>query len=80
MTNRIGVVIGDTAGVGAELLAGVLAEEATRHEAELFFVGDRRVLAKGKQTVGVGLDLALDNSPGNHILAGSRCSLSHSSA
>ncbi len=56
---RLALVLGDPAGVGPELMAGLLARPETLAEAEVLVIGDRRVLARGEQAAGVTLDLEI---------------------
>ena len=50
---RIGIAMGDPAGIGAELLAKLLAEKDLLAPAAVTVVGDRRVLAAGEALAGV---------------------------
>jgi 4-hydroxythreonine-4-phosphate dehydrogenase len=56
---RIGLVLGDPAGIGAELAAKLLADPATPALAAITVIGDRRQLAAGAQIAKVALP-ALD--------------------
>jgi len=58
----IAFVMGDPAGIGAEIGARVLADEASRPGMDVLLVGDRRLQEEGAATAGVQLDLidALD--------------------
>jgi len=56
---RIGLVLGDPAGIGAELAAKLLADPATRALAAVTVIGDGRQLAAGAQIAQVALP-ALD--------------------
>jgi 4-hydroxythreonine-4-phosphate dehydrogenase len=55
---RIGIAMGDPAGISAELLARLLAETSLLDRAAVTVVGDRRVLAAGEAVAGVKLELA----------------------
>ncbi len=57
MTTRLAWVMGDPAGVGAELMAGLLAEAELPGDAKVVVIGDRRVLRAGEVIMGVHLDL-----------------------
>jgi 4-hydroxythreonine-4-phosphate dehydrogenase len=50
---RIGLVLGDCAGIGPEQCARVLHDGRLRHAARLLVVGDRRVLELGMRDAGV---------------------------
>ncbi|TXL63749.1 4-hydroxythreonine-4-phosphate dehydrogenase PdxA [Zeimonas arvi] len=52
---RIGVLTGDPAGIGPELLAKLLADPASTASADLVLLGDPRVLAQGGAVTGVTL-------------------------
>lgn len=56
---RIGIAMGDPAGISAELLARLLAETSLLERAAVTVVGDRRVLAAGETIAGVAADLAI---------------------
>lgn len=56
MKPRIALVIGDPAGIGAEVAAKLLASEKAA-DAHLLVIGDRRLLARGAREAGVGLAL-----------------------
>jgi 4-hydroxy-L-threonine phosphate dehydrogenase PdxA len=47
MNPRIAVLLGDPAGIGPELIAGLLSQAANRARAELLIIGDRRELETG---------------------------------
>jgi 4-hydroxythreonine-4-phosphate dehydrogenase len=57
MTVRIAWVMGDPAGIGAELMAGLLARGELPEDAKVTIIGDRRVLAAGERVLGLHLDL-----------------------
>ncbi len=57
MTTRLAWVMGDPAGVGAELMAGLLAQVDLPGDAKVVVIGDRRVLRAGEAVVGAQLDL-----------------------
>lgn len=50
----IGVLTGDPAGIGPEILARVLADPSTAKTARLTLIGDPQVLAQGEAVAGVG--------------------------
>lgn len=50
----IGVLTGDPAGIGPEILARVLADPSTAATARLTLIGDPQVLAQGEAVAGVG--------------------------
>jgi 4-hydroxythreonine-4-phosphate dehydrogenase len=54
---RIGLAIGDPAGIGPELAAKLAADAEVRAAVDLVVVGDARVLARGAAVAGVDLDL-----------------------
>jgi 4-hydroxythreonine-4-phosphate dehydrogenase len=55
----IAFAMGDASGIGAELMARVLAEPETAALARYLVVGDAGVLRRGAETVGVRLDLPM---------------------
>lgn len=57
MTPRIALVMGDPAGIGPELMAGVLNLPESCADAGVLAIGDRRVLAKGEAALGISLDI-----------------------
>lgn len=57
MTTRLALVTGDPAGIGAELMAGLLADRPLQDHARIVVIGDRRVLRAGEKVAGVELDL-----------------------
>ena len=56
MTPRIGLVLGDPAGIGPELIAKLLAR-ADRPRSRVVIVGDLWLLREGEASAGVSLDL-----------------------
>lgn len=71
---RIGIAMGDPAGIGAELLAKLLAEQELLAQAAVAVVGDRRVLAAGEAVAGrfhalpvVGLEAIDRAAPGQPV-------------
>jgi 4-hydroxythreonine-4-phosphate dehydrogenase len=50
---RIAFVMGDPAGISAELAAKLLADKSNHAQASVLVVGDRRVLAEGERIAGV---------------------------
>jgi 4-hydroxythreonine-4-phosphate dehydrogenase len=50
---RVGLVLGDGAGIGAELAAKLLALPETAEAASITVIGDRRLLARGAKEAGV---------------------------
>lgn len=56
-TPRIALVLGDPAGIGAELAARLLHDEPSRAAAQILVVGDRRVLAQGAACAGLPVAL-----------------------
>ncbi|MFW6028413.1 MAG: 4-hydroxythreonine-4-phosphate dehydrogenase PdxA [bacterium] len=62
MIAQLALVIGDPAGIGGELMAGLLADPGALGDARVIVVGDRRVLRAGEQVAGVELDLAVVTS------------------
>ncbi len=74
VVRRIGIAMGDPAGIGAELLAKLLAETGLLARAAVAVVGDRRVLAAGEAVAGVthvlrlvGLDGVGEAAPGRPV-------------
>ncbi|TVQ37683.1 MAG: 4-hydroxythreonine-4-phosphate dehydrogenase [Geminicoccaceae bacterium] len=57
MTTRLAWIMGDPAGIGAELMASLLAAPTLPGDAKVLIIGDRRVLAAGEAVIGVELDL-----------------------
>ena len=53
MKPRVGLVLGDGAGIGAELAAKLLALPETAEAASITVIGDRRLLARGAKEAGV---------------------------
>ena len=54
---RIALVMGDAAGVGIELAARLLAQQAELAEAAVLVVGDPALLARGAAEAGVALNV-----------------------
>lgn len=55
---RIGIAMGDPAGISPELLAKLLARGDLMAQAAVTVVGDRRVLGAGETVAGLSLDIA----------------------
>lgn len=55
---RIALSIGDPAGIGAEIIARLLADPATREKAHVTLIGNRDALARGASAAGVELPQA----------------------
>ena len=53
MKPRVGLVLGDGGGIGAELAAKLLALPETAGAADITVIGDRRLLARGAKEAGV---------------------------
>ena len=62
---RIGLVLGDPAGIGAELAAKLLAEPQTLDRAQLQVIGDARQLAAGAKVAQVALPAVEIDDRGN---------------
>lgn len=62
-TPRIAFVMGDPAGISAELAAKLLADRALHDKASLLVIGDRRVLAEGERIAGVATDIKVVSQP-----------------
>ena len=63
-TPRIGIAMGDPAGISPELLAKLLARDALMAQAAVTGVGDRRVLEAGEAVAGLSLDISpADGTP-----------------
>ena len=58
---RVGMVLGDPAGIGPELVAKLLAWSEATDRADIFLVGDRREWRRGIEVAGV--DAAVDEVP-----------------
>jgi 4-hydroxythreonine-4-phosphate dehydrogenase len=56
---RIGIAMGDPAGISPELLAKLLTRSDLMEQAAVTVLGDRRVLAAGERVAGVSLDIAV---------------------
>jgi len=63
MRPRIGVVLGDPCGVGPELIARVLADEALRARADVLVVGDAWLLEEGARVAGVECSVRVVEHP-----------------
>jgi 4-hydroxythreonine-4-phosphate dehydrogenase len=63
MTPRLALVLGDPAGIGPEIMARLLAEEANRAKAALLLVADPDELAEGLRIAGVEVPVARVNDP-----------------
>jgi 4-hydroxy-L-threonine phosphate dehydrogenase PdxA len=57
---RIALSIGDPAGVGAEIIARLLADPSTRRKAHVTLIGNHDALARGAAAAGVELPRAAD--------------------
>ncbi|NIE85282.1 MULTISPECIES: 4-hydroxythreonine-4-phosphate dehydrogenase PdxA [unclassified Burkholderia] len=55
---RIALSIGDPAGIGAEIIARLLADPDTARKAEILLIGNREALARGAAAAGVPLPQA----------------------
>jgi 4-hydroxythreonine-4-phosphate dehydrogenase len=53
----IAFAMGDAAGIGSEVMAGVLTDPEVLAAARFLVIGDRRVLARGAQAAGVTINL-----------------------
>ncbi|MFT5446909.1 MAG: 4-hydroxythreonine-4-phosphate dehydrogenase [Gammaproteobacteria bacterium] len=53
MKPRIGIILGDPGGIGPELIARVLADEALSSQAKILIIGDSFLLRDGEQVAGV---------------------------
>ena len=60
---RIGLVIGDPAGIGPELAAKLLVMPETSRQAEILVLGDQRVLQAGAQVAGVEVTASVITDP-----------------
>ncbi len=59
-TPRVGITIGDPAGIGPEIVVRALAEEAVRASVRAVVIGDAWVLERAMQVTGVQVDLTVD--------------------
>jgi 4-hydroxythreonine-4-phosphate dehydrogenase len=57
VTPRLGITMGDPAGIGPEIAAKALADPAVRKAARPIVIGDARVMAKAARLAGVALDV-----------------------
>jgi 4-hydroxy-L-threonine phosphate dehydrogenase PdxA len=57
MATRIGMMMGDPAGIGAELAARVLSSDVMSAETGVLVVGDPSHLARGQSAAGTSLDI-----------------------
>jgi 4-hydroxythreonine-4-phosphate dehydrogenase len=73
MTNKIGITLGDPAGIGPEIIAAALAGAPDEWRARLVVYGDRGPLERGARAAGVTLpDVAVEGAgTGEHAVAGS---------
>ena len=60
---RIAFVMGDPAGISAELAAKLLADKSNHAQASVLVIGDRRVLAEGERIAGVHAGLTYVPKP-----------------
>lgn len=58
MVTRIGMMLGDPAGIGAELAARVLASDTASASTGVVIVGDPAHLARGQNVAGTALDIS----------------------
>ena len=65
MTPRLAMVLGDPAGIGPEITAKLLAEEANRAKAALLLVGDPAELEEGMRIAGARFEVTRVNDPAN---------------
>ncbi|MGG5822387.1 4-hydroxythreonine-4-phosphate dehydrogenase PdxA [Falsiroseomonas sp. HW251] len=63
MTPRLALVLGDPAGIGPEIMARLLANEANRAKAALLLVADPEELADGMRIAGVDVPVTRGNDP-----------------
>jgi 4-hydroxythreonine-4-phosphate dehydrogenase len=59
----VGLMLGDTTGIGPEQCAKILADKRLRDAARLVVVGDARVLGQGMRNAGVTFDVAAYDAP-----------------
>ncbi len=62
-TPRIAFVMGDPAGISAEIAAKLLADGAIHEKASLLVIGDRRGLAEGEKIAGVDTKIKVVSEP-----------------
>jgi 4-hydroxythreonine-4-phosphate dehydrogenase len=60
---RIAMLLGDPAGIGPELIAGLLADPETLRKADVLIIADRGEFEEGIRVAGVTLDYAETASP-----------------
>jgi len=65
---RIAFVMGDPAGISAEIAAKLLADRTIHEKASLLVIGDRRTLAEGERIAGVETNIKVVTEPGAAIL------------
>ncbi|HEY3584263.1 MAG TPA: 4-hydroxythreonine-4-phosphate dehydrogenase, partial [Casimicrobiaceae bacterium] len=59
----VGLMLGDTTGIGPEQCAKILADKRLRDAARLVVVGDARVLAQGMRDAGVDFPVRRVKTP-----------------
>jgi 4-hydroxythreonine-4-phosphate dehydrogenase len=62
-TPRIAFVMGDPAGISAEIAAKLLADRTIHGKAALLVIGDRRTLAEGERIAGVETNIEVVSEP-----------------
>ena len=70
---RIGVIQGDPAGIGPELLVKLLQDEEVRLAADVVVIGDPRILARGESDVGVSTGCRHVSSQDQVVFAEESC-------
>ena len=60
---RVGVTIGDPAGIGPEVVVRAVAEETVRQSADVVIIGDGWVLGRAMQATGVRVEFAPEGTP-----------------
>jgi len=62
-TPRIAFIMGDPAGISAEIAAKLLADRTVHDKASLLVIGDRRTLAEGERVAGVETNIKVVSEP-----------------
>jgi len=64
---RIAMVLGDPAGIGPEIVARLLADDAVRQQAKILLIGDRGEAEQGMRYAGVQFPYSVISSPETFI-------------
>lgn len=58
MKPRIGIILGDPAGIGPELIAKILSDQEVLDRAEILLIADKPIWEQGLKTAGVAVEVA----------------------